>query len=144
MAVHRKRRLGNRTICTICVVDPVVRLSLTALSLIGMLYAAVSSPDDWFWRLSSFIASGILPSTNRADHHHRGHRDRHHAGWQCLYTERKRPSPQPTPGRIGAGAAWGHAVAGVFAIVFLSVVFWVGGSLVMVAVRRLKPVSHPS
>ena len=125
------------------IADPVVRwLSLTALLLIGMVYAAVRVqttsfgdyrhllPVVFFQVLTAqiIIIAGIVVGI-LAQHGN-------------VFTRNENVLPAADPGGIGAGATWGHAAAHVLAVAFLSVVFWAVGLLVMLAVRRLKTVSH--
>lgn len=123
------------------VADPVVRwLSLTALLPIGTVYAAVRVhttgfggyrhllPVVFFQTLTAqiIIIAGIAIAiiTQRGN----------------VFTRVENVLPAADPGGVGVGANWGHVGLHVFAIVFLSLVLWGLGSLVLLSVRRLKPV----
>jgi len=55
-----------------------------------------------------------------------------------IFTRNENVLPAADPGRIGAGATWTHASAHVGAMILLSLAFWVVGSLVLLAARKLE------
>ena len=74
---------------------------------------------------SSFIAGQVIAIVTLRDN---------------IFTRNENVLPAADPAGIGVGASWGHAGVHVVAIVFQGIVLWALGSLVLFAVRSLKPV----